>query len=150
MCIWSGNQFLAQIFTWLLVICGWYVVHFFTLKREQRKETRERVNTLLNSLHDIEAKAMSFHESKEFRGDLARDLRTDIQRLFKCLKRPPFSMFKVASHLRKEFRKSITIRNFEPSNFSCQAADSQILRDIVDAVDDIEEQIEKEFERLYK
>lgn len=149
MCISSFSSFLGQFPTWLIIIVGWYVVHHLTLKREERKEARERVDAYLSLFRAIEEKAILFHQSPEFREDKARELKNDIQRAFKILKRHPFVKFEIGADLHKEFRRAITYRNFEPSGFVRQPAQSQILSDIVNAVDDIEEQIEKEYERFY-
>lgn len=140
---------LAQVVTWIVVIIGWYVVHRLTLKREKRKEARERIDVFLKSLHDIEEKAISFHRSDGFKGDIARALRFGIQRSISSLNRQLFSMFTINPGLLREFRHAVTYRNFEPSNFSSQPPDSPILSDIANAVDEIEEQIEKEYERIY-
>jgi len=140
---------LFQIFTWIIIIIGWYVVHYFTLKRENRKEARERIDVFLKSLHDIEVKAISFHRHNEFKEDIAFDLKYEIQRAISRLNRQPFCKFTINPRLLTAFRQAVTFRNFEPRDFSCQESASRILSDIASAVDDIEEQIEKEYERIY-
>jgi hypothetical protein len=140
---------LAQIPTWFIFIVGWYVVHHLTLKREQRKEVRERVDVFLGLLHEIEEKAFLFHQSHKFDGNIARALRAEIQRTIYSLNRHTFSEFNIDSGLLRDLRQAITYRNFEPSNFVCQSPESSILSDIVDAVDKVKEQIEREYERIY-
>ncbi|MDR4485510.1 MAG: hypothetical protein R3B95_20330 [Nitrospirales bacterium] len=147
--IWPDNPFLAQIPTWLIVVTGWYVVHRLTLKRDERKEARERVDVFLSLLRNIEDKAILFHQSEVFRGDIARALRFDIQRAIGRLKRHPFAKFKIDPNLSRELRHAITYRNFEPSKFVTQFEQSSILSDIANAVDDIEEQMEREYEKIY-
>jgi hypothetical protein len=36
--------------TWLLIIVGWLVVHFTTLKREKRKENREAAYKIVEEI----------------------------------------------------------------------------------------------------
>lgn len=149
MCILPANPILTQIPTWFIVIIGWYVVHRLTLKREQRKEARERVDAFVQTLRSIEEKAILYHQGDEFRGDLARDLRFDIQRAIAQLKRHPFAKFNISGDLLRELRRAITYRNFDPSEFARQPAESSILSNIANAMDDIEDQIEQEYERIY-
>ena len=40
-------SFFVQISTWIIIIIGWCVVHKLTLKREKRKEARERIDAFL-------------------------------------------------------------------------------------------------------
>lgn len=149
MCISAVNPFLAQIPTWLIVIVGWHVVHRLTLQREERKEARERIDVYLGALRGIEDRAILFHQSDEYRGDVARALRFDIQRAIASLKRHPFAKFSVGAELLKELRRAITFRNFDPTGFVRQSEQSQILSDIANSVDDIEDQLEREYERIY-
>ena len=128
---------------------GWFVVHRLTVKREQRKEARECVDAFVRTLREIEVRAISFHQSDVLEDNLARALRFDIQRTIAKLKRQPFASFRISSDLLKEFRRAITLKNFDSKNFKCQPANSPILRGIANAVDDIEDQLESEYERIY-
>ena len=142
-------SFLFQITTWIIIIIGWVVVHWLTLKRETRKEVREGIDAFLKLLQNIEAKAISFHRADEYKGDIARALRFDIQRAIAGLDRQLFSKFTIPSSLRVGLRKAVTLTNFERGSFAPVLPDSQILNEICHAVDDIEQQIEKEYERIY-
>jgi len=151
MCHYSGglSQILTQIPTWIIVVAGWFVVHHLSTQRDQRKEARERLDQFISALREIEEKAVQFHQSDSYKVDVARSLLFDIQRIIAKLKRHPFGSFVVSPDLQKELRRAVTLRNFDPSKFSCQPANSSILSNVANAVDDIEEQLEKEYERNY-
>lgn len=149
MCYSSSNQFLAQIPTWILVVAGWFAVHHFANERDQRKEARECIDQFILALRAIEEKAIQFHQSDTYKGDSARTLLFDIQRIIAKLKRHPFGSFEVAPNLLKELRRAVTLKNFDSSKFTCQPVNSSIFSNIAIAVDDIEDQLEKEYERIY-
>lgn len=149
MCYASSNQFLAQIPAWILIVAGWYAVHFFAKDREQRKEARERLDQFILALLAIEEKAIQFHQSDTYKGDMARTLVFDIQRIIAKLKRHPFGQFEIDPNLLKELRRAITLKNFDSSKFTCQPTNSVILGRIANAVDDIEDRLEGEYERIY-
>jgi len=149
MCYSSGNQFIAQIPTWILIVSGWYAVHYFAKERDKCKEARERLDQLILTLRAIEEKAIQFHQSTSYKGDIARTLVFDIQRIIAKLKRHPLGSFNISPNLQKELRQSITLKNFDASQFSYQPDNSLILSKVANAVDDIEDQLEKEYERIY-
>jgi hypothetical protein len=149
MCFSSSNQFITQIPAWFLIIAGWFAVHYFAKEREQRKEARERLDQFILALLAIEEKAIQFHQSDTYKGDMARTLVFDIQRFIARLKRHPFGKFEVDPNLLKELRRAVTLRNFDSSKFACQPANSAILGNLANAVDDIEDQLEREYERIY-
>ena len=149
MCYSSSGQFLAQIPTWLIVVAGWFVVHHLSTKRDQRKEARERLDQFILALRAIEEKAIQFHQSDTYKGDLARNLLFDIQRIIAKLKRHPFGSFEVSPNLLKELRRAVTLKNFDSSKFASQAANSSIFSNVANAVDDVEDQLEREYERIY-
>ncbi|MDD4979543.1 MAG: hypothetical protein PHI29_13030 [Gallionella sp.] len=143
------SQIQTQLITWAILIVGWFVVHHLTSQREQRKEARERLDQFIIALREIEVRAVEFHQSKTYEADLARTLLFDIQRIFVRLKRYPFGSFVVTPNLPKEMRKAITLRNFDFSKFTRQSPNSEILGDIANAIDKLEDQLEKEYERIY-
>lgn len=150
MCQYSSNsQLLTQIPTWIIVIIGWFVVHHLSTKRDQRKEARERLDQYILGLRALEERAIKFHQSTSYQADIARGLVSDIERCRTKLNRHPFCSFKISPALKIQLRQSITLRNCDASKFACQPANSPILGNIVNAFDDIEDQLEKEYERIY-
>lgn len=145
----SSSQFLTQVPTWIIVIIGWFVVHHLSTKRDQRKEARERLDQYIFELRALEERAIKFHQSPSYQADMARALLFDIQRCHAKLNRSPFCLFEISPALKKQMRQSITLRNFDTSKFSCQPANSPILGNMANAFDDIEDQLEKEYERIY-
>lgn len=150
MCHYSSNsQILTQIPTWIIVIIGWFVVHHLSTKRDQRKEARERLDQYILGLRSLEERAIKFHQSSSYQADIARGLLFDIQRCHAKLNRHPFCSFEVSPSLKIKLRQSVSLRNFDTTKFACQPANSPILNDIANAFDDIEDQLEKEYERIY-
>jgi hypothetical protein len=149
MCHSSASPLLTQIPTGILVILGWYAVHYFAKQRDKCKEARERLDQLVSALHSIEERAIQFHQSNTFKGDLARALRFDIQRVIARLRRYPFNSWSIDPVKLLELRKTVTYKNFDESKFSCQPASSIILSNIANAVDEIEDMLEAEYEQLY-
>jgi len=150
MCHYSSNsQLLTQVPTWIIIIIGWFVVHHLSSKRDQRKDTRERLDQYGLGLRTLEEQAIKFHQSSSYQADDARRLLFDIQRCHTKLNRHPFCSFEVSPALRKQLRQSITLRNFDASKFTCQPANSPILGNIANAFDELENQLEKEYERIY-
>lgn len=145
----SSSQILAQVPTWIIVIIGWFVVHHLSTKRDQRKEARERLDQYIHGLRALEERAVKFHQFTSYQADVARGLLFDIQRYHSKLNRHPFCSFEISPCLKINLRKSITLKNFDASKFACQPANSPILGNIANAFDDIEDQLEKEYERVY-
>lgn len=149
MCYPSNGQYLTQIPNLLILVGGWFVVHHLSTKRDLRKEARDRLDQLVFALREIEEKSIQFHQSDSYNGDVARSLLFDIQRIIAKFKRYPCGSFGISKNLLIELRRAITLKNFDPSEFVCQPVNSAILNDISNAVDDIEDQLEKEYERIY-
>lgn len=145
----SSSQFLTQLPTWITVIIGWFVVHYLSTKRDQRKEARERLDQYILGLRALEERAVKFHQSPSYQADVARGLLFDIQRCHAKLSRHPFCSFEVSPALKIQLRQSITLKNFDASKFACQPANSSILGNIANAFDDLEDLLEKEYERIY-
>lgn len=105
------------LISWTLIIGGWFVVHIATLRRERRKEKREAINIVLKEIRDIENTAIEFHNSKDFNKKVADDLTLKIRRLAQKLQIPPLSDLGVPLGLMVEFRKTITLKHFDKSDF---------------------------------
>jgi hypothetical protein len=101
--------------TWLIVVAGWFVVHHLSQKRDQRKEARERVDQLVSAILSIEERAVRFHQSDSYQGDVARSLLFDIQRIIAKLKRHPFGSFVIsAEQLHSKISMLANLRTRKP------------------------------------
>ena len=125
-----GAQLAIQIITWVLIIVGWVTVHSLTLTRERQKEIRELKSKLVKQILDVETRSISFHQASNYSRDESRSLVAEIERVSSAIARKPLSSLAIEPKVVTEFRRSITLKNFDQSIFSSQSADSRLLNDI--------------------
>lgn len=136
--------------SWGLIFLGWVVVHKSTLSHERRKEKREAAYKVCTELRDLERQAINFHTAQKHDSRNATDLRQNVVRLIRHLQRAPLTELEIPNQGLIRLRQSITRQNADPSNFTTQAADSDIVRNIRDAVSDLIEIMEESRERKWK
>jgi len=136
-CTWWPN-----VFTSLLVLVGWFAVHFATLSRERRKERRETAKSAVDALNSIASDASAFHTALTFDAHEACLLRYNTEKVIRTLQRKPLNDLDLSLGRMVKLRKSITLKNIDPSIFSPQNIDSPILQDIRAATDDLVDAIE--------
>ncbi len=140
---------LTEFFGAVLVIGGWAATHFFSEARERRKEVRSSIDKILEKIFEAEKTSIAFHVSSSFNEASRFDLQSQVNRIerqlnrMSALKTDAFINFIVA------FRRSITLNNFDPSNFQQQAASSYLLREISNACQDLEDEIEYQYDQRY-
>lgn len=136
--------------SWGLIFLGWFVVHKITLRRERRKEKREAAHKICIELCELERLAINFHTAQVHDSRNATDLRQSVVRLIRHLQREPLTELKISNQSLILLRQSITRQNADPSDFSAQTADSDLVRNIRDATSDLIEVIEDGRERVWK
>lgn len=141
---WEG-----QIVTWLLVAVGWVIVHYLTVTRERQKEIRELKSKVIERILDIEQRAIAFHQASSHSADEARGLLAEIERISSAISRQPLSVLSVDPKARRQFRRSVTLRNFDLSNFHPQAANSKLLSDISLAAECLTNSLEQAYAGRY-
>jgi hypothetical protein len=124
-----------DVFTWLLVISGWVVVHRMTLNRERRKEKRDIAETAIKNLIELEAEAVKFHCDDHFDAQAMNSILWKTNRLISSFNRAPMCELLLTSVSLKELRQSITLKNFDCTGFIPQSVHSRIVTDICLAVD---------------
>ncbi len=132
----------GNVVTWGVVVAGWVVVHRATLSRERRKEQREAVRQIVEEIKVIEATAFEFHMAEVHSQLNANALTSKIDRVIRALQRQPLSILNVPIRPLIQFRKTITIENFDATGFAAQHANSQLIYGIRSAVDDLIHSIE--------
>lgn len=140
---WSGT------ITWVLVFAGWVFVHQATLSRERRREKRESALSICACIRELEAAAIDFHTADHFDGRKATDLRQQIARIILQLQSRPLSELRIPLHRMTNLRQRLTRHNADPSDFVSQAADSEIVYEIRNAVTDLIASIDDERERQW-
>jgi len=139
----------TNLVTWVLAFGGWYAVHKATLSRERRKEKREAASQVCIDLRAVERLAIDFHSAEQRNSRTATDLRQDTERLILRLQRKPFAELSIPLYRLIQLRRSISRHNMDPCDFSCQAPDSELVREIRNAVTDIIESIEDRREQCW-
>ncbi|MHB1174793.1 MAG: hypothetical protein ACYCZJ_06690 [Sulfuriferula sp.] len=136
--------------SWGLIFLGWFVVHKITLRQERRKEKREAAHKVCIELRELERLAINFHTALGHDSRNATDLRQGVARLISHLQRAPLKELEIRNQSLIQLRQSITRKNADPSDFSAQTADSDLVRNIRDAISDLIEVIEDSRERKWK
>jgi len=139
----------TNLVTWGLAFGGWFAVHQATLSRERRKEKREAAKDTCVSLRTIERSALDFHTAATYSSRVANDLRQDTERIIMQVQRKPLSELNVPLSRLIQLRRSITRHNIDPSDFAQQLPDSDLIRDIRNAVTDVIEAIEAQREQYW-
>jgi len=140
---------LNQIGTWLVVVTGWLVVHFFTVMRERQKEIRELKSRLVERVLEIEKRSICFHQAQSYSYENGAWLVAEIDRVSKTLSRRPLSSLAVRPEVIKRFRQSITRRNFDFTSFVPQLSNSELIFAIFAGALDLTEELEKAYESRY-
>jgi len=131
---------------WAIAVVGWGVTHLFSEMRERRKEARSQIDKLYESLSKLTIEAHEFHSAAEFSGTQSRELIAKLHRLERMLSRIGCFDQDGLSPAIIRLRRSITLKNFDASDFKQQAAESEIF----EAIDSAAEEVEDEMERQYR
>lgn len=131
------SDFIKLTIPWFLVILGWLVVHFFTIKREKEKRQFDELKDIQADLNDIFTISINYHSGNE--RNSTDEIRIISSLLF--LEEKGDALFEILSHkgLKVDqkrwtrgivfFRMAITTNNFG-GDFSNQAQDSDIIVNI--------------------
>lgn len=145
----TGN-IIASILTWLVVLIGWYVVHNKTLERDRRREKREACRQLCEALEKLQEAALDFHTSNQFSLRNSTDLGYFVEQVVLSLQGKPIDELKLPRSKIIAIRQKITGRNVDLSDFTSQAADSEIIMDIRTSVSDITRYLDQRKEVVWE
>lgn len=140
---------LSDVGPLILVVIGWAATHLLSEARERRKEVRARLDSAFQALQELQASAQCFHCAESFDRQQAQTLVTGIYSFQRMLARIAILDVNDLAPLIVGIRQRITLNNFEPSNFVQQGADSDIVRDIVGAVAELEDALDGRYAWRY-
>ncbi len=110
-------QGIAQIITWVLVIIGWLIVNSQHNKRISRKETRDRLDQMGESLLKLEQVAIEYHTAKKRNDKLACSIRTAIERVSRAINRLGLATTAELNPKIIDLRRAITLQNFDSRKY---------------------------------
>jgi hypothetical protein len=138
-----------ELFGLTSIIVGWFATHLFSEARERRKEARSQLDKLIERLIKLQSSTLGFHTQATFQPNVADELLTEIARIERILSRTPLAASGEMSGLIKEYRRAISLRNFEKTSFQQQEIGSDILVGISIAAQDIEDHLEERYLARY-
>lgn len=130
-------------------VSGWFATHLLQEARERRKETRGALDKHQDFLWKISRDARDFHCSTEFSEAHCYEINQGLQRFFRGIRRMRIVPERTYSELTISLRKSITLNNFDKSNFSQQSLQSPILAEIDGAAGDLDDALEQCYVEFY-
>ncbi|WP_313226744.1 hypothetical protein [Stutzerimonas chloritidismutans] len=135
--------------TWFLVVFGWIIVNWQNNRREDRKEIRNSITAITTEIMVLESLAAKYHTGK--------------QRSIKKENRITYSISRISDHIRHlgflervfdedigNLRSSITLNNFQTSDFQSQEIGSELVENIRDYCQVLANKLENEFAKKYK
>ena len=148
-CVTSSSSSIVAWLAAILAIIGWWATHFFSEARERRKEVRSSLDKVFVSISSLRMDAITFHESASFQDDQAQALQTAIYALQRALDRILIIDRRELSNFLKNLRQSITLHNFDRSNFVQQLHGSNIVEGISDACAELEDELDRQYAAHY-
>lgn len=141
---------IAQVFTWLIVVAGWFVVNRHQNIRERRKETRaqlDQVNALIKNLEDLSIK---YHTNPAHDEDLARNIKRLLALIRKFTYRTSILEAIELNKIIINLRKSVTYKNFDNGDHHIQVAeDGDIVDNICNSCDEYIDTLERAFVKKF-
>lgn len=156
---------------WILVVAGWWIANRQANDRERRKELRALLDLVISVANDIEALAIDYHTAVS-RPDVSKEMNLlrRFARLTALLQtadrrglhdysisfwhriglsefawREPGPTAKANRALLNDYKRAVTLENFESQAFERQAADSEILKRVAAARDALIDNVETSF-----
>ena len=139
----------ADIITWVIVFVGWWVVDHQNSKRQRRIEELSQVEKCISMLHDLENDAINYHTGSVRDESLSRDIRLKIQRISKFLNNLNLIPIGQRNNLVKQVRRSITMENFDSSNFKPQDINHDLIANISESIDATKNVLDFQFKIKY-
>lgn len=122
-------QIMTNIFSIIVVILGWIIVHLLSEKRERRKELRLIARETVEKINIIEKLSIEYHCNSERNENNEKDIKFRLAEIDDILtllhKKAGFQ------HTISFFRSSITMNNFQSAGFTTQQDNSEIVYGII-------------------
>ncbi|SJM92555.1 hypothetical protein [Crenothrix polyspora] len=139
----------CQFITYALVIAGWFFVDWRNNKRELRKEKRSLIDRTHVDINSIESKAVEYHQGAHNNEQLSKEIKILLDRLIKVITREKLIS---NNNFRKysDFKRAITLNNFDSSSYICQPDNSELLDKIYSTKDNLVHEIEMKFSNDFR
>jgi hypothetical protein len=134
---------------WVIAVAGWAVTHVFSEMRERRKESRSHIDKAYEALSKVTSDAHDFHTAAEFNTSGSRELISKLHRLERMLSRVGCFEQDGLTPAIIRLRRSVTLKNFDGSDFKLQPPESEILEAIDSAAEDVEDEMERQYRYAY-
>lgn len=134
---------------WLIAILGWFAGHAFSEARERRKEIKGMIERIQERLAANEKLAIEFHTCANFDEAKSRQITANIDRIDRAISRIPILNGKKLEPFIISHRQSITLNNFDLSEFKQQILASALIQEITNSVLELEDEIERQYQERY-
>lgn len=145
----SEYGWIAPILSPVLVMAGWIIVNAQNNHRENRKEIRASLEILYKKLEEVEQRAIRFHTQEAHEATEAQSIQNAIQRVITRTNILAYALKTNTDSECKNFRKAITLHNFDKTNHRALNPEDDILRKITDSHDHLYLKLEEGFYRTY-
>lgn len=115
------------------------------LRREIRKEFRNKYDSLQKRIEEIESLSVEFHTGASHNGLLADEIKWKVDRVSKIMNSIAELKNKKIIDSFTDYKKSMMTNNFGRSKFALQLPDGDIIRDIHHSTSILISEIEKSF-----
>lgn len=115
----------------LSVPLGWFLVDRLAMRRERFAEWRKLAQNSVQILEDIEKKALCYHTSSSRNIQLEEDIIKEIERMEIKMLILSKNLCSIKMDCITNFKRAVTMRNFQSNAFSQQTADSAIYKNII-------------------
>ncbi|WP_320837313.1 hypothetical protein [Zhongshania sp.] len=141
----------AQIVTWLIVITGWFFINHQANRREDRKETRQAIDSISRQSERICELAEEYHcqSGDKNQLNLARQIKVQLTDLIVTIPRLQLldrNEFSLAADL----RKAITLKHFDNQDLQPLAPDDEIFFHIEEARRALIDRLEEKYSESYR
>lgn len=139
----------------VLVISGWFVINKAQANRERRKQIREFLTELIKNLAELEESVINYH-TKPREASVEQALIDRLARFERAcglppqfvasqrfLKAVPPKNLKVDPSVIQRMRKAMTLKHFSDEHTEQVDRGDPLIREIVDATDEVREKLEE-------
>ncbi len=137
------------ILGWFIIVIGWLANHFLSEVRDRRKEVRNQIDELIQSLDKFREDAIKFHSAEIFDEQSASNLKFSLRKIEGAALRMSMLEERDIGILVKRIRQAATLKNFEPSDFQPQKYSSGIMSSVQLEVEEFIASIEGCYSRKY-
>lgn len=125
------------VLSFISVPLGWILVDRLSMRRERFAEWRKLAQNSVPILEDIEKKALHYHTSHCRNIQLEEDIIKEIERMEIKMLFLSKNLCSIKMDCITNFKRAVTMRNFQSNAFSPQKADSDIYKNIISRTNQI-------------